>query len=266
MGGYGLEGSDPTLHDKIAALKQKRKSSKDRVNDFLENEIHVDPRDLPFSLDAANSRINAMMSDVGAQIASIHGNSMGLKSVTFATSDYPDIACPSCGSTQDGYWRATRPPAGTGTWFCYDCETESKAPLPDTTVCTATDNDHAGQDWHDLQRCWKAFTGALKYPDPCPKGEEQRTVYSFRAQLNHYGTMATTEALEAPAPEPDIYKYPTGATLRIRRSTFNNGDVNTQEQYVRVGGLFNDNDIVNLDSMQPIPAEQVPGWLVVEEL
>jgi hypothetical protein len=265
----GFESGDPNLHDKIAKLKQKRQSGKDRVNEFLEKELHLDPRDLPFTLDAANARMKEIMDGNGfgdrVDFANMQGNSLGLKAVFFRSNDLPlpPQGCPACGdTTSGGYWDnvSTSGDVRQGEWVCYSCDERSLVPLtPDTTIKTVTHNDHGGEDWHDLTRCWVAFRDHVKVLNP---SEEQVTCYSF--VVSKTWNSAQAEAIVPPAPEPDIATYPTGATLRIQKATFNAGDVDVEHVYVRVGGLFNDTDVVDLNTMKPI--EDLSGWTVSEEL
>ena len=262
MGGFGA--SDPNFQDKLAKLKARRgaQSGKQRVEEFLEKELHVDPRDLPFTLDAANARMKEIMDGNGSDLVDVVGNSLGLKTVVFKTSNYPDATCTKC-QQSSGYWRAPTGNATRHDWWCYECdEADPTVPVPDTTIKTATENDHGGEDWHDLKRCWRAFHAYVKYPAPAKLDEEQHESYSFTVTKD-WRTSAT-EAVEVPTPEADITKYPTGAVLRIQKAEFVNGDMEVERQYVRIGGLFDDTTPTNLETMQPIP--DVTGWTVIEEL
>lgn len=267
MTGFGFESGDPNLRDKIAALKAKRsaQSGKQRVEEFLEKELHVDPRDLPFDLASAEARMKEIMDGVGVDIADVQGNSMGLKAVVFKTSDYdesPTSGCPHCGTkTAGGYWGEPDATKGTGNWTCYECDVSSeKVPLPDTTVKTVTENEHGGEDWHDLKRCWNSYVGKLTYRHE-DEGDAV-TVYSF-VSTKDWRNVSTCSTVP-PDPNPDPTKYPTGATLRIQKAVYNHGDLDVERIYVRVGGLFSDTDIVNLATMEPIT--DLTGWTVVEVL
>lgn len=274
MGGLGggFESGDPNLHDKIAKLKAKRgaQSGKQRVEEFLEKELHVDPRDLPFSLDAANSRMHEIMNGNGAGLADVVGNSLGLKAVAFknANPSNPINGCPGCGSTTaGGHWADTRPEKGDGDWLCYDCDTTHAAPLPDMTLKTVTENDHGGEDWHDLHRCWAAYrkhatVKPAEEPAVEPASTSTEEHYTFTV-TNEYRT-ASTYAVETPDPDPDATHYPSGATLRIQRATFNSGDMDVERIYVRIGGLFDDTTPTNIDTMRPIT--DMTGWTVIEQL
>lgn len=268
MGGYGFEAGDPNLRDKIAKLKQKRgaQSGKQRVESFLENELHVDPRELPFSLDAANARMKEIMEANSGFFADFKGNSLGLKVVIFR-SDYdntgPTNGCPACGTTSaGGYWDSVRRDKGEGDWFCYGCDAANVAPLPGNVLNTVTGNDHSGEDWHDLNRCWAAYCTHLKVPDPVKVGEEQITCYSFTTTRTW--SSVNTEPVVPPTPEPDITKHASGSVLRIQKATFVDGDLNVERQYIRIGGLFDDMTPTNLDTMMPIT--DLTGWSVIEEL
>lgn len=257
-GGYGFEAGDPKLHDKIAALKARRgaQSGKQRVNEFLEKELHVDPRDLPLDKANADARLKEIADEVGGDVVDLHGNSLGIKDVVFSTSNYPDATCPSC-NVSSGYWDTSD--TKTPHWYCYECEERKALPTPDTTVKTVTDNEHKGVDWHDLNRCWNAYVKHIRVDR---ENDEPLTVYSFHSVSSYYGV--STEAIVPEDPNPDVTSYPSGATLRIQRATFKGGDVDVDKQYVRVGGLFNETDIVNIQTMQPI--DDLDGWTVIEEL
>lgn len=267
-GGYGFEAGDPNLHDKIAKLKAKRgaQSGKQRVEEFLEKELHVDPRDLPLALQAAKDRLKEIMQSNACDLIIITGNSLGLKAVEFKDSGYSDPmnGCPNCGTkTAGGNWSATRPDKGDGDWYCYDCDETSVAPLPPNTLKTADENKHDGQDWHDLKRVWTSFVANARVTER--DGEplnEPIVVHSFSVTSNWNGVEVAP--IVPPMPEADPAKYPSGATLRIQKASFDTGDLEVETRYVRVGGLFNDTDIVNLDNMQPI--QDLTGWTVIEEL
>lgn len=81
FGGFGLESSDPNIEAKIARVKAGRKSSKDQVSDYLQRELGVDARELPFHPKAASERVRKLMTDADTDEAVLVGNSMGLKSV-----------------------------------------------------------------------------------------------------------------------------------------------------------------------------------------
>jgi hypothetical protein len=132
--------------------------------------------------------------------------------------------------------------------------------VPDNTVCTASENDHAGQDWHDIKRCYSAFANGITLTSPATG--DTITCFSFDVAKSWNGV--DVSAVAPITPEPDISKYPSGAVLRIQKATFKGGDMEVERQYVRIGGLFDDTTPTNLDSMMPI--SDLTGWTVVEEL
>lgn len=251
IGGYGFQGSDPKFEDKIAKLKQSHKSGKQRINDFLEKELGVDPRELRFDVAQANARLKELLDSASAPVADLFGNSMGLKSVRFSTHDYPAATCPNCGASH-GYWDAELDPPQSH-WYCYDCEQHVGNPQTGgCTVADLTEKAHGGSDWHDLNRIYNAYRDA--YP----------TCYKFTGESNWQG-LNLAEPIEPEAPNPDPLSYPTGSVLRIEHTTLaEDGRATSEQRYVRVGWLFNDNEVTILETMTPM--QDLSGWTVVEVL
>lgn len=265
LGGYGVQGSDPNLADKLAKLKSSRQSPTDRLNSFLEKDMGVDPHELPMNLGAARKRMHEILQDDpvfqgGPVFADFVGNSMGLKSVLLTSTDAPDGVCPSCGYTT-GYWHSEDDSNIITDWYCYECE-EHQGILPEypePKVITADNPD--GCDWHDILRIYTAFNHYL------PEGEEnvdkRGTVYRFRVSQNYRDIDVTT--VDVPAPNPDPTSYETGRLLRVEKHVIDeHGAYTSHREYVRIGGLFNESDVTILSTMQPI--EDLTGWNVVEEL
>lgn len=90
-GGFGMQGSDPNLSDKLAALKQKRGNLDDKVTQFLERDLGVDPRALAFTEQQAREYVNALIEDSDGTVARFTGNSHGLIEVSISDIDIDTI-------------------------------------------------------------------------------------------------------------------------------------------------------------------------------
>ena len=123
------------------------------------------------------------------------------------------------------------------------------APVPTNgTQITQTSKD---KDWSDMMRCYKALQ----------KGED----YSFQVTWTYSYRGHDNECQEPVAihqeVEPDPRFLSVGLTVRLRKQMLNGPD---QFVYAKKGGLFNDSDVVELPSMQPIT--DIQAWTVVEIL
>jgi hypothetical protein len=101
---------------------------------------------------------------------------------------------------------------------------------------TAKDLDE--DKWHDLERVWDAF-----------KADYGNRVKVW-AQYSGHDEPESVAVKFATSPK----KLKTGQTARIQK-----GD---ELVYVRVGSLFDDNELTNLQTMQPVGS--LTGWTVVE--
>jgi hypothetical protein len=125
MGGYGLQGSDPNLAEKIAKLKSGRKSSKDQIAEYLQKEMGVDLRELALTERSALARVAELIDQCGAdETVTLTGNSRGLKQVTW------------------GIWE------------------DDEAEAPEGKI--ATESDDQGTDWHDWARVFDALVHQAK--------------------------------------------------------------------------------------------------------
>lgn len=257
MFGFGSGGGDPNLSSKIAELK-KRKSAPDKVTDFLEHDLGVDPRDLAYRLDQAKERLSAFMLVHGVRTAKVIGNSLGLQRIEFHTDPDTLADCPNCNVHGDGYWDDH---VG-GDWHCYNCDETHPVPVKAEEIAAAVTSDSGVDDWHDAKRIYVAFLADFHQDlDPL---EDHAQIRCFTAERQWNGTVELG-GWAIDTPEPDISTYPTGANLRIQRTILNEeGGARPERDYVRVGGLFNDTDIVNLTTMQPI--EDLSGFIVIEVL
>jgi hypothetical protein len=264
FGGFGSSGfgsHEPDVQSKLAALKAKKGNNPEaNVAKYLSEDLGVDIRELPYNLNSANERLKEIAGAEGADIVDISGNSMGITSLALSTSIYGDILCPKCANAADGYWRDTSGPNNTGTWNCYDCGEEyADIPLPDTTLKTATPNDHQGLDWHDVLRIYTAYHKYIH-------GEGDyatRDYWSFKAAVTYAGV--NVSPVEPQSVNPDPKSYPTGTILRLEKHVLDeNGGTTSEHEYVRIGGLFDDDTITILSSMKPI--QDLTGWTVTEDL
>jgi hypothetical protein len=261
FGGGGFGSTDPNVQNKLAALKAKKHNDPNSgLKNFLERDLGVDMRQLPFNLNDATAFLHKLCQEEGVNGLLIQGNSMGLKQLTL---DAPQgvIPCPQCGGN-NGWWNLM-----PTVWFCEDCEenngngavTVPADKLPTGSVLT--DDQPGKADWHDVKRTFEALKKHIKFKrdsdaDPIP-------TYSWR--VNNGWREATVEPVEPKHVNPDPKSYPIGTILRIEQHILGEtGAVESRPEYVRVGGLFNDDDIVILATMQPI--EDLTGWTVVEEL
>lgn len=256
---FGTENQN--VQDKLAALKARRGNDpSSQVKNFLEKDLGVDMRELPFTLVDANQFLNKVCENEGTYGLRVQGTSMGLTKLVL---DAPrsDIPCPNCGS-QNGWWDVY-----PSRWYCGDCEEnlgEALVDVPPDRVPSgkeATDDDHGNIDWHDVLRSFNALKKYAKFKREADK--EPTETYSWR--VNHGYREATIEPIEPAHVNPDPKSYPTGTVLRMEKRILDeSGAVAVTSEYVRVGGLYNDDDLTILATMQPIP--DLTGWTVVEEI
>jgi endogenous inhibitor of DNA gyrase (YacG/DUF329 family) len=257
-GGFGGFGSqDQGVQDKLAALKAKKGNDPSaQVKDFLEKDLGVDMRELPFTLGDANQFLNKVCEDQGVPGLEVVGNSRGLTKLLF---DVPqtDVPCPVCGGT-NGWWEVwpTR-------WFCDD-NCESEVAVPATAIpagSEATEASPRNVDWHDMLRSFEALKKHAKFKresDPDPTD-----TYSWK--VVHGYREATIEPIEPVHVNPDPKSYPTGTVLRMEKRILDEtGAVTVTSEYVRVGGLYSDDELTILATMQPI--QDLTGWTVVEQI
>lgn len=95
LGGYGAQGSDPNLPDKIAALKRSRKSPEDTLREFLERDIGVDPRTLAFTHRQALEHLRDVLEVNETDEVQLFGNSLGFSRAVFHGYDTPAITITS---------------------------------------------------------------------------------------------------------------------------------------------------------------------------
>lgn len=275
-------GFDSDLGSKIDQMLAGRPSAKQRVEDFLVDELHVDPGKIPLSLKDARTFINEKMAERDSHQCAFNGNSMGLASVEFFKSqqDEPQT-CPSCHS---GYASCGEIKAGPsiGKWLCDDCEHEFTWTRPGQSSEKVTERSNtvlwpellrvytaflkgvhleADGDAPDCQECGASNAGSREAPHLCEICEKQLKPIRPPSFTKFLVTHTWREAEVQGTPDKKLRwkrpeKYPTGTRLRVTNGT--------ESIYARVGGLFSDADIVNLASMKPI--EQTSKWTVVEVL
>lgn len=274
-------GFDPDLGSKIDQMLAGKPSAKQRVEEFLVEELHVDPSKIPLSLKDAKVLINQKMGERDAGSARFQGTSMGLSFVEFFKNDQdePDT-CPNC--NQGGYTYHD----GGNKWSCGNCTqpfTWTPTKAGGTKVTERSDADL----WSDLLRVYTAFlkhvepaadgdapdcegcgasnAGSRRAPHLCDVCEKRlgggKPVVRPPAFTKFVVTHEWNEAQVTGVPDkkprwkrPE--KYPTGTRLRVTDGT--------EMIYIRIGGLFSDTDVVNLATMKAIPS--LPKWTVVEVL
>lgn len=242
IGGFGGRFDDE-LNAKIDNLLAGKKSAKDKVEEFVEKDLGLDPTKLPLNPKQAATRANEIAQERGAAILEWHGNSLGLKGVR--ASDM-QVVCPTCGGTD--HTDATEyDPARTGQMYCYDCADNGNGneyfePQRDVKEYGEHDKD---KDWNDFLRIWKAL--------------QPEHGYSFKVTYTYYGD-PTVETITAKV-DPDPKKLKTGQTVRMQKHHI---DADDEYVYAKVGGLFSDTDICILPQMTPIA--DLSGWRVVEVL
>lgn len=126
----------------------------------------------------------------------------------------------------------------------YDSDTNQYKQIPaSVSIDKRTLNDE--DTWTDLERSFKALS------------EEHGTRFvvagRYRRRSSGDDSESDVSKIEVKVPK-SVKKLVTGQTARIQK-----GD---ELVYVKKGGLFNDDDLVILETMQPI--QNVTGWTVVE--
>ena len=237
MSMFGFGGNfDDALNDKVNKLLAGLPSNEDKIHDFVQKDVGIDPESLPLTIKAAEGRLLQWASAVsGEGCLRVHllGNSLGLSRVEWAEAD-ASAPCPACGA-----W--STPPPGLWTELRY-CEPCAKFFSTFDAGVTTTVVTHGDAEWHTLERIWEALT-VVHGPD-------------FVATTQYNATVECV-TIEAPPMNPDPMSYAPGTVLRVigGESDF---------QYVRVGGLFGDNVLTNLHTMAPI--QEQDAWRVVEVL
>lgn len=276
MSMFGFGGFDDELSTKVDKLLAGRRSAEQKRNDFLE-EQGIDPESLPLNVKGALMAINKTLNTLDLPGLRLIGNSLGLSRVELLpqVDDEDDPDCPKCGHNGDTFLYA-RP----RTWECGECAT--RWTVPTKIKVTAVKPDPANHDWQQYLRVYAALTKEewsvetepveepkedaaefLLIPEEPrkatpPKAEPQRTFVCFEATRS-WGDDATVTPIPTPAPRwkrPE--KYPTGSVLRVTDKS------SGAQEYVRVGGLFSDTDLVILGTMKPI--SKASDWTVTEVL
>lgn len=246
----GLGGSyagryDQDLQAKIDKALAGKASPQDKMQEFLKKDLGIDPGALPMTAKQARIRINQIMQERNASACTFMGNSLGIKHVEFTDNNNNQRPCTTCSNT-DTYDKQD----GQGNWYCYDCEADF-VPAPLVTNGAQITQTSKDKDWSDMMRCYKALQ----------KGED----YSFQVAWT-YSYRGSDQECGDPQPihvevEPDPRFLSVGLTVRLRKQTLGGPD---EFVYAKKGGLFNDSDVVELPSMQPIP--DIMNWTVVEIL
>lgn len=235
---------DDELNAKIDNLLAGKRSAKDKVDDFVEHDLGVDPTSLPLNALQAKIRANELAQQRSAAVLEWEGNSLGLKSVQ---AHDMQVACPTCGNTDHASARDYDDTKPEGWLYCYDCADNGNGneyfePTRTSSKIVAQDRD---LDWNDFHRIWKALQGEFGY--------------SFKVTSTYYGE-AGVESVEQKF-DPNPRKLKTGQTVRLHKHVI---DADDEYVYAKVGGLFSDTDLCVLPSLTPI--EDISAWRVVEVL
>lgn len=244
-GGFGMFGGrfDEELNSKIDNLLAGKKSAKDKVEEFVEHDLGLDPSKLPLNPKQARTRANEIMQERGAGSMVWDGNSLGLKQIVFSQQT---TTCPNCSGSDFCNARDVDDTQPAENLYCYDCADNGNPAFFTPTYPQTTVGPHdKDKDWGDYERIWKALTPELSY--------------SFRVKMAYYGE-AETESI-SPHFDPDPRKLKTGQTVRLQKHVI---DAEDEYVYAKVGGLFSDTDICILPQMTPI--EDISVWRVVEVL
>ena len=235
---------DEELNAKIDNLLAGKKSTKDKINEFVEHDLGVDPNSLPLNDKQARMRANELAQQRNAAVLEWVGNSLGLKAVR---AHDMSVACPTCGGTDHAEAQQIDDTKPAGWLYCYDCADNGNGNEffePQRTSSEVTDRDR-DKDWNDFHRVWKAL--------------QPEFGYSFKVTFTYYGE-PNVETVEQKF-DPDPRKLKTGQTVRLQKHHI---DADDEYVYAKVGGLFSDDDICVLPNMTPI--EDITSWRVVEVL
>src|SRR4051794_31178802 len=172
-GGFGAFGGryDEELSSKIDKMLAGKPSAKDKINEFVEKDLGVDPNSLPLNPNQAKTRANEIANERGAGIMVWDGNSLGLKRVVLSDQQ---TTCPTCGSTDHANAQDYDDKQPKHWLYCYDCADNGNGPYFEPTypenVITEHDRD---KDWHDFERIWVAL--------------QDENGYSFKITHVYYG-------------------------------------------------------------------------------
>lgn len=246
FGGWGGR-YDEELSSKIDGLLSGQKSRKDKVEEFIEKDLGVDPLKIPYKPNIARLRGNEIGVQRSAATVEWHGNSLGLKTVTICDGT---LVCPTCNGSDycDG---TDQDEKKVGLMYCYDCgDNGVKNPYfkPDYNRTDITEHDKDG-DWNDLERVWNALRDEYGY--------------SFKKTVASWGDMESGYESLTKKVDPSVRKLKTGQTVRLHRHVIDGDD---EYVYAKVGGLFSDTDVCILPSLKPIPKNELANWRVVEVL
>lgn len=247
----GLGGSFPGRYDtelqaKIDAALAGKASSKDKIDDFVKQELKIDPATLPLTPKQALTKINEMLGARSKGSVLFEGNSLGIKNLRFYDQPQSDPPCDQCGTTDTSVHSGS-------TYVCYECPEDANGdyyrftyiPSENGEVVLPTDKD---KNWDELMRAYKAII------------KNQDNLYSFKVAYVYYGEPEGPEFIVQTV-EPDPKWYGTGMTLRLERHVIGQDN---EYVYAKVGGLFSDTDVCVLPSLTPIT--DLSSWRVVEVL
>jgi hypothetical protein len=228
MGGFGSFGGrfDEKLNEKVEQLVGHQ-SREDKLAEQL-REMGIDPDSLPLKVEDAKRHVWAFLGswDDFDEVTNKEGDTIGIGAV----------ALELVGSSL-GFSKVIVHGKGED-YENYDQST-GKYEEHETTK-TLTDKDLTPEQWHDMQRVWEAFRGTL--------GNRMRVWAQYQGKDEP--ETVTVKLPNSPS------KLKAGQTARIQK-----GD---ELIYVKMGGLWGDDVVTDLKTMQPI--QPLTGWKVVEVL
>lgn len=256
MFGYGGGSQyDDQLSSKIDQLLSGQKSAKDKVEQFLVEELHVDPAKLPLSLNEARKLLKQRMDERDCERVDVLGNSRGLSRAEYHPADQQSnepSSCPNCANQYEIEKRSSSVP---DEWECMDCGHLFiwVKPAQGVKLITVSGDDPKMKDaWAELERIYAALVKGIH-------DENDRDFTKFMATKPQGWGVEQADVVpiqDAPPKWKKAAKYPTGTILRVQRED--------ELEYVRVGGIFDDTQVVILATMQPI--SDVSKWTVTEVL
>jgi hypothetical protein len=242
----GRKGAKEMTHARLPLpdnLLAGKKSAKDKVEEFVEKDLGIDPAKLPLNPKQARIRANEIAQQRSCATIAWDGNSLGLKHVVLSNQQ---TTCPNCNGSDFTNARDIDDTKPEGWLYCYDCEDQGNTPYFEPVYPQTVVGEHDKDlDWNDFHRVWKALQAEFGY--------------SFKVKQTYYGD-PEVESVEQKF-DPDPRKLKTGQTVRLQKHHI---DADDEFVYAKVGGLFSDTDLCILPQMTPIT--DLSGWRVVEVL
>lgn len=245
-GGWSAQSSDPNFASKLAELKKRGKTTDQRITEFVKDDLGIDPKTLPLSWPSARALLREIMNASDDELLIFEGNSLGFDQVA----RYSSVSCERCGELTPDLFDPVA--------YCGVCEEDERDFIP----VTDWNSDTKTPDWRDLTRIYDTLRATFG----APSSDHPAEAYTFAVHHDPYAALGPTVTARNDQPRhQDPRMYPTGTLLRLERMIVRDDEsAETISEYVRVGGLFNDDEITILASMEPM--SDLTGWTVAEEL